>query len=67
MATPTLTGSISDPEFRRRRARHAAKTRASVDHHIAKVVDAWPELTEAQRSRLAQLFRPTRKREASQT
>jgi hypothetical protein len=55
--TPALTGSTSDPEFRRRRAALAARTRASLDHHIKKVVDAAPELTPDQRDRLALIFK----------
>lgn len=56
---PTVTGSIDDPEFRRRRAAHAAKSRTSVDHYIEKLVAAAPPLTDEQKHRLAALLRPT--------
>lgn len=58
MATsPTITGSISDPEFRRRRAQHAAAARTKLDYHIAKLVDQAPKLTDEQRTKLAALLR----------
>lgn len=55
--TPAITGTIQDPEFRHRRAKLAARTRTSLDHHIKKVVDAAPELTSDQRDRLALIFK----------
>ena len=59
MAAPTITGSITDPDFRRRRAEHAARARTTVDHYIDKLVDEAPPLTVAQRHRLAALLRTT--------
>lgn len=53
-----FSGKLADPGFRHRRARDAARARTSVDHHISKLVDAAPELTSEQRSRLATLLRP---------
>jgi hypothetical protein len=53
---PAITGSIRDPEFRTRRATHAAKTRTSVEYHIRKIVEAAPELTDAQKLDLARLL-----------
>jgi hypothetical protein len=58
LTAPTITGSITDPEFRRRRAAHAAKTRTSVDHYIEKVVEAAPTLTADQVERLRSLLAP---------
>jgi len=55
---PAITGSLNDPDFRHRRAQHAALSRTSVDHHIEKLVDAAPKLTDEQKSRLATLLRP---------
>jgi hypothetical protein len=55
--TPALTGTTADPDFRRRRAAHAAAVRNSLDNHIKKVVDAAPELTPDQRDRLALIFK----------
>lgn len=54
---PALTGSITDPEFRHRRAVEAAKARTSVDHYIKQLVDRAPELSAEQRDRLALLLR----------
>ena len=56
MDTPTVTGSISDPDFRRRRAEHAARARTTVEHYIDKLVDEAPPLTAEQRARLAILL-----------
>lgn len=53
-------GKLADPDFRHQRAKKAARARTTVDYHIAQVVDAWPTLTETQRSRLAQLLPPAR-------
>ena len=55
----TLTGDVRDPEFRRNRARKAAHASHSLDSYISRVVDRAPELTPAQRNRLATLLRPT--------
>lgn len=46
------------PEVRHAKAVKAAAARTSLDHHIAKLVDAAPELTDAQRARLAVLLAP---------
>lgn len=54
--TPALTGTTKDADFRRRRARHAAAVRNSLDNHIKQVVDAAPQLTPDQRDRLALIF-----------
>ena len=54
--TPAITGSIADPEFRRRRASHAGKSRTSVEYHIRKIVEAAPPLTDAQKLDLARLL-----------
>jgi len=56
MDTPTITGSISDPDFRHRRAEHAARARTTVEHYIDKLVDAAPPLTDDQRHKLALLL-----------
>lgn len=53
---PKVTGSVQDPEFRKRRARHAAKARTSLDHYVRQVVERAPELTDEQRRRLAALL-----------
>jgi hypothetical protein len=54
---PAITGSITDPDFRHRRAKLAAEARASTDHDIKALVDRAPELTPEQRDRLATLLR----------
>lgn len=53
MTAPAITGSITDPEFRHRRAAHAAKARTSPAYHLDKI----RELVEA--SRAAQGLPPT--------
>ena len=58
MDTATITGSIGDPDFRRRRAEHAARARTTVEHYIDKLVDEAPPLTDDQRHKLAQLLAP---------
>ena len=60
-----VTGSITDPEFRHRRAVHAAKVRNSVDNHIAKIVDAAPALTADQVERLRSLLAPVREADSA--
>ena len=65
MTAPTITGSITDPEFRHRRAVHAAKTRTSVDHFIEKVVEAAPTLTGEQIERLRALLPPVREADSA--
>lgn len=56
---PASTGKLADPDFRHRRAQHAARARTSLDYHIAKLVDSAPRLTDEQRDRLAGLLRPS--------
>lgn len=53
----TGSGTITDPEFHRRRAVHATKSRTSLDHYVRQVVARAPDLTEDQLSRLAALLR----------
>ena len=52
----SFPGKLADPAFRRERARRAATTRTSLDHHIQKVVDAAPTLTAEQIERLRALL-----------
>lgn len=47
------------PEQLSERARKAARARHSLDTYVKTVVDRAPELTEAQRTRLAAIFAPT--------
>ena len=54
---PEITGSVLDPEFRKRRAQHAAKARTSLDHYVRQVVERAPDLTDEQRTRLAAILR----------
>jgi hypothetical protein len=49
---PAITGSITDPDFRHRRAQYAAKARTDPDHHIAKLADVAGDLTDEQARRL---------------
>jgi hypothetical protein len=60
LVAPLVTGSVTDPEFRRRRASHAAQARTSLDHHLAKVIEAAPSLTAEQVERLRALLPPCR-------
>ena len=53
---------IADPEWRRWRARKAALTRTTIDHHIDRIVAAAPTLTREQRDRLAVILRGYRLR-----
>ena len=52
------SGKLADPDFRRRRAEHAARARTTVDHYIDKLVDEAPQLSAEQRDRLAVALRP---------
>ena len=52
-----MTSKLEDPAWRSARARKAAATRTSLEHHIAKVVDRAPELTSEQIDRLREIFR----------
>lgn len=52
------SGKLSDPVWRRERARKAALARTTVDAHIRALVDAAPPLTDEQRNRLAALLAP---------
>ena len=56
MDTTTQRPTAADPEFRRARARKAAKARTSLDHYVAKIVEAAPALTDEQIDRLRQLI-----------
>jgi hypothetical protein len=56
--TPAITGTITDPDFRRRRASHAAKARTSLDYYVQQVVDRAPALTDEQVDRLRGLLPP---------
>jgi hypothetical protein len=58
LVAPPVTGSVTDPEFRRRRASHAAQARTSLDHHVAKVIEAAPSLTAEQVEHLRALLPP---------
>lgn len=49
----TITGSISDPDFRRERARIAGKASHSLDRVVDRVVKRADELTDEQRAKLA--------------
>lgn len=53
MSSRVRTGTLADPAFRRERARKAGLARTSIDHYIAKVVEAAERLTDDQRDRLA--------------
>jgi hypothetical protein len=50
-------GKVRDPEWRSERGRRARAAQDSPDRLIAKIVDAAPELSQAQRDRLAALLR----------
>jgi hypothetical protein len=52
------TGKLADPEFRRQRAARASAAAHTLDVYIKRVVDRAPELTAAQRERLAVLLNP---------
>ena len=52
------TGKLADPEFRRQRAARASAAAHTLDTYIQRVVDRAPELTAAQRERLALLLHP---------
>lgn len=58
MSSP-VRGSITDPDFRHRRAVHAASARVTLEHYVEKIVARAPELTAAQRDKLALLLRGT--------
>jgi hypothetical protein len=60
MSAEAVTGSITDPEFRKRRARHAAASRTDTDYFIKKLVDSAPPLTAEQRDRLALILATAR-------
>lgn len=59
------SGKLADPSFRSERARAAALTRTTLDHHIQRLVDAAPQMTEEQRARIAALLAPNSASEAS--
>jgi hypothetical protein len=52
------TGKLADPAWRAERARKAAAARTTLAAHVQAVVDRAPELTDAQRERLALLLHP---------
>ena len=52
------TGKLADPAWRENRARNAANARTTIEAHIRALVDRAPELTPAQRERLALLLHP---------
>lgn len=54
----SYTGKLADPEFRRERARKAAKARTTPDAHIQALVDSAPSLTAEQAERLRSLLPP---------
>ena len=54
----TTSGKLADPAFRAERASKAARASHSLDAHIRAVADRAPELTPAQRERLALLLHP---------
>jgi hypothetical protein len=60
MSTVTEKPSAADPEYRHKRARKAAAARHSVDAYIRSIVARAPELTPAQRDRLAVVLRTNR-------
>ena len=60
MSTVTEKQSAADPEYRHKRARKAAAARHSLDAYIRSIVDRAPELTPAQRDRLAVVLRTGR-------
>lgn len=51
-----LTGKVSDPQFRRERARKARAAQNFPDYYIKRLVDEAPPLTAEQRARLASLL-----------
>lgn len=53
---PTITGSASDPEFRRERARLASQAAHSTDSLIDRLVRRAPRLTASQADRLRPLL-----------
>lgn len=55
---PTITGSITDPEFRKRRARLAGKAAHGVDSLIKQVVQRAPELRPEHVEQLRALLPP---------
>jgi hypothetical protein len=62
MPRPYVLKNPPAPEVRRERARKAgrasAAARMSVDHYIAKLVEAAPPLTDEQRAKLSVLLAP---------
>jgi hypothetical protein len=60
---PHTGGKLADPKFRRDRASKAGRASQSLDSYIGRIVDRAPELTPAQRDKLATLLRPTERAE----
>jgi hypothetical protein len=52
----TTSGKLADPTFRVERARKAAQASHTLDAYIKAIVNRAPELTPAQRARLAVLL-----------
>ncbi len=53
--TAGYNGKLSDPEWRRARARKAAYAKHSPDALVARLEREWETLTEAQRARVSAL------------
>jgi hypothetical protein len=52
-----VQGSVSDSEFRRRRAAHANAAKTTPDYYITKLVESAPRLTPQQADRLRAILR----------
>lgn len=53
-----MPSKLDDPTWRKARAKKAATARTSIDYHVAKVVEAWPTLSDETVAKLRQLFIP---------
>jgi hypothetical protein len=67
VATSTYVGKLADPEFRKRRARNAARARTKLSHHVKQVIDRAPALPDDVVEELRQLLpaSPDEDREAA--
>ena len=54
------SGKLADPQARRERGQKAARARTSLDHHIRKVVESAPALTDEQVEQLRSMLPPTK-------
>jgi len=54
----TVASKLADPAFRHERAKKARAAQLTVDHYIAKLVEAAPPLTPDQVEQLRQLLPP---------